>query len=90
MVSFSSREARRIRIAMLIFYKIEEGEWFRAQDLFDAYLVEDRHRSACLTVRDIAKMLPIFNLESKKKHGYKWYYRGHLESVDEIYVKRTR
>ena len=91
MVSFSTREARRVRIATLIFEEIEEGIWFRAQDLFEAYQKDNcNHRTSCLTVRDIAKMLPIFGLESKRMNGYKWYYRKHLECVSELYIRRTR
>ena len=69
MVQYSGRESRKVKLARVIEDNFEEGEWFTVHDI--QYLWNQRW-SHNLTVRELAKILPMMGLESEKRDGYNY------------------
>ena len=99
--SFSGRENRRIKAAMLITDNYSNGDWFTVHDIMDLWA---ERWIKCLTEKELSKTIPIFTVERpgcsileyefRKGHNYK-YYRLVVRFDDEgnplpLYQKRDR
>lgn len=86
MVSYTGREQRKVKLQKVIEENFEEGEWFTVHDI--SYLWNKRW-SHSLTVRELAKILPMMGLESEKRDGYNYKFYKY-NGKKPLYVKQPR
>lgn len=88
MTSYSSRETRRERLAMLIAENFKKGDVFC---VWDIHALWGERWDYCPTQKELSKILPIFGLEFEKHSGSSAkYYICDGRSAKELYQRRSR